>query len=43
MGQRDAVDDKAVEGRLKGLKEAWSNPKISKDEAFLRDYILSKR
>ncbi|KAF0301157.1 Protein KRI1 [Amphibalanus amphitrite] len=42
-GQKDTAGDKAVEGRLKGLKDAWSNPKISKDEAFLRDYILSKR
>lgn len=42
-GQKQHVKDKNLESGLKGLKDAWSNPNIAKEEAFLRDYILNKR
>lgn len=39
-GESSKIAEEKAES-LKPLKEYWSNPRLAKDEAFLRDYILS--
>lgn len=41
-GQKKDLGDKETEQDLEPLKNYWNNPKLDKDEAFLRDYLLNK-
>lgn len=42
-GRRNDLGNEDVENDLKPLKEYWTDPKLDKDESFLRDYLLNKR
>ena len=42
-GQSSKMDDKEVETQLGGLRSYWNNKGLSKDEKFLRDYILNRK
>nr|XP_022902585.1 protein KRI1 homolog [Onthophagus taurus] len=43
LGQKEEIDDQETQTNLKPLKDFWSDPKLDKNEKFLRDYILNKR
>jgi len=42
-GQTTQMDDKEVEDQLGGLRSYWNSKGLSKDEKFLRDYILNRK
>ena len=41
--QASRAGDESVEEELGGLKSYWSSKNLSKDEKFLRDYILNRK
>nr|CAG4651816.1 EOG090X05XL [Triops cancriformis] len=42
-GQKESIADPSAKAELEPLREFWTNPKLNKEEAFLRDFILNKR
>lgn len=41
-GQKNEINDEKKK-ELKPLRDFWTDPKLDKDEKFLRDYILNKK
>jgi len=42
-GQKDTLEDPAMQNDLSGLKSFWSRKDLDSGEKFLKDYLLNKR
>lgn len=42
-GECSSIKNEEDRGLLEGLKEAWSDPKKSKDEKWLIDFFVNER